>query len=52
MNPKLELLHNHLDFISKGDVRKEKEVQFHYIIKEMDKRYQEWWHINMIGNYC
>jgi len=54
MSLKIHFLHNHLDFFPEnlGDVSEEQGERFHQDIKEMEKRYQGRWNINMMGDYC
>jgi hypothetical protein len=35
-----------------GAVSEEQEERFHQDIKEMERRYQGRWNVNMMGDYC
>lgn len=54
MSYKLHFLHNHIDEFPKncGDFSDEQGERFHQDIKEMEKRYQGVWGINMMADYC
>lgn len=54
MSYKLHFLHAHLNDFSEnlGAVSEEQGGRFHQDIKEMDRRYQGHWDINMMGDYC
>jgi hypothetical protein len=53
MSFKLHFLHAHQDFfpenLAVSDVQGE---HFCQDIKEMEQRYQGWWNVNMMGDYC
>lgn len=54
MNLKLHFLDSHVDYFpgNLGDYSKEQGERFHQDIKEMERRYQGRWHINMMADYC
>jgi hypothetical protein len=35
-----------------GAEREEQGERFHQDMKEMERKYQGWWNVNMIGDYC
>ncbi|CAG9834269.1 unnamed protein product [Diabrotica balteata] len=51
---KVHYLHSHLDYFpaNLGDVSEEQGERFHQDIKEMERRYQGRWNVNMIADYC
>lgn len=54
MSLKVNFLHAHLDYFPEnlGDVSEEQGERFHQHIKEMERRYQGRWNVNMMGDYC
>ena len=54
MSIKVHFLHSHLDYIhaNLGDVSEEQGERFHQDIKDMGRRYQGRWNVNMIADYC
>ena len=54
MNLKLHFLNSHLDYFPENicDYSKEPGERFHQDLKEMDRRYQGRWDINMLADYC
>ena len=54
MNLKLYFLDSHVDFstMNLGDCSDEQCERFHRDIKEIQKRYQSRWDVNMMANYC
>lgn len=54
MSLKVHFLHSHLNFFPEnlGSVSEEQGERFHQDIKEMEKRYQGHWDVNMMGDYC
>ena len=54
MNLKPHFLNSHLDYFPEnlGAVSEEQGERFHQDIKEMERRYQGRWNINMMGDYC
>jgi len=54
MNYKLHFLHSHLDYfpLNLGDYSEEQGERFHQDIKEMERRYQGRWGINMMADFC
>jgi hypothetical protein len=51
---KVHFLDSHLDYFPKnlGAVSKEQGERFHQDIKEMERRYQGRWNVNMVADYC
>ncbi|GFW68345.1 uncharacterized protein TNCV_2263341 [Trichonephila clavipes] len=54
MSVKVHFLHSHLDYFSEnlGAVSEEQGERFHQDIKEMERRYQGRWNVNMMADYC
>lgn len=54
MSIKVHFLHSHLDFFPEnlGAVSEEQGERFHQDIKEMERRYQGRWNVNMMADYC
>ncbi|KYN06056.1 hypothetical protein ALC62_02999 [Cyphomyrmex costatus] len=54
MNLKLHFLHSHVDYFpdNLGDYSEEQGERFHQDIKEMERRYQGRWDVNMLADYC
>ena len=54
MSIKVHFLHSHLDYFPEnlGAVSEEQGERFHQDIKEMERRYQGRWNVNMIADYC
>ncbi|GFU98556.1 uncharacterized protein TNCV_3653871 [Trichonephila clavipes] len=54
MSVKVHFLHSHLDYFSEnlGAVSEEQGERFHQDIKEMERRYQGRWKVNMMADYC
>lgn len=54
MSIKVHFLNAHLDFFPEnlGSVSEEQGERFHQDIKEMERRYQGRWDVNMMGDYC
>ncbi|GFW51876.1 uncharacterized protein TNCV_1188072 [Trichonephila clavipes] len=54
MSVKVHFLHSHLDYFPEnfGTVSEEQGERFHQDIKEMERRYQGRWNVNMMADYC
>ena len=54
MSLKLHFLNSHLSYFPEnlGDVSEEQGERFHQDIKEIERRYQGQWNINLIADYC
>lgn len=54
MSIKLHFLFSHLDYFPEnlGDYSEEQGERFHQDIKEMERRYQGRWDVNMLADYC
>lgn len=54
MSLKLHFLNSHLNYFPEnlGAVSEEQGERFHQDIKEMERRYQGQWNVNMIADYC
>jgi len=54
MSLKLHFLASHLDYFSEnlGAVNEEQGERFHQVIKEMERKYQGRWNVNMMTDYC
>lgn len=54
MSLKLHFLNSHLSYFPEnlGAVSEEQGERFHQDIKEMERRYQGRWDVNMMGDYC
>jgi hypothetical protein len=54
MSLKLHFLDSHLSYFPEnlGAVSEEQGERFHQDIKEMERRYQGQWNVNMIADYC
>ncbi|GFU90784.1 uncharacterized protein TNCV_4870161 [Trichonephila clavipes] len=54
MSVKVHFLHSHLDYFPEnlGAVSEEQGERFHQDIKEMERRYQGRWNVNMMADYC
>jgi len=54
MSLKIHFLHSHLDVFPKvlGHYSEEQGERFHQDIKEMERRYQGRWDINMLADFC
>lgn len=54
MNFKLHLLDSHLDYFPEnlGDYSEEQGERFHQDLKEIERRYQGRWDVNMMADYC
>lgn len=54
MNLKLHFLDSHLDYFPENicDYSEEQGERFHQDLKEMERRYQGRWDINMLADYC
>ncbi|GFV82760.1 uncharacterized protein TNCV_4147281 [Trichonephila clavipes] len=54
MSVKVHFLHSHLDYFPKnlGAVSEEQGERLHQDIKEMERRYQGRWNVNMMADYC
>lgn len=54
MSLKVHFLHSHLDNFpdNLGHYSEEQGERFHQDIKEMERRYQGFWDINMLADYC
>ncbi|GFX39838.1 tigger transposable element-derived protein 1 [Trichonephila clavipes] len=52
MSVKVHFLHSHLDYFPEnlGDVSEEQGERFHQDIKEMERRYQGRWNVNMMAD--
>lgn len=53
MSIKLHFLYSHIDYFPEnlGSLSEEQGERFHQDIKEMEKRYQGRWDVNMIADY-
>jgi hypothetical protein len=51
---KIHFLNSHLDYFPKnlGAVSEEQGECFHQDVKEMERRYQGRWNVNMMRDYC
>ena len=51
---KLHLLHSHLDYFpgNLGAFSEEQSEMFHQDLKELERRYQRRWGVNMMADYC
>lgn len=54
MSLKLHFLNSHVDYFPEnlGAVSEEQGERFHQDVKEMERRYQGRWNVNMIADYC
>jgi hypothetical protein len=54
MSLKIHFLNSQLDFFPENlsAVSEEQGERFHQDIKEMERRYQGRWNVNMMGDYC
>ena len=54
MNLKLHFLASHIDYfpINLGAYSEEQGERFHQDIKEMERRYQGRWNVNMMADFC
>ncbi|GFT51488.1 uncharacterized protein TNCV_51121 [Trichonephila clavipes] len=54
MSVKVHFLHSHLDYFPEnlGAVSEAQGERFHQDIKEMERRYQGRWNVNMMAEYC
>jgi len=54
MSLKVHFLHSHLNYFpyNLGAVSEEQGERFHQDIKEMERRYQGRWNVNMLADYC
>lgn len=54
MSLKVHFLHSHIDYFPEnlGAVSEEQGERFHQDIKEMERRYQGSWNMNMLADYC
>ncbi|GFU94323.1 uncharacterized protein TNCV_162531 [Trichonephila clavipes] len=54
MSVKVHFLHSYLDHFPEnlGAVSEEQGERFHQNIKEMERRYQGRWNVNMMADYC
>ncbi|GFX95346.1 uncharacterized protein TNCV_849361 [Trichonephila clavipes] len=54
MSVQVHFLHSHLDYFPEnlGAVSEEQGERFHQDIKEMERRYQGLWNVNMMADYC
>ncbi|GBN50607.1 hypothetical protein AVEN_77669-1 [Araneus ventricosus] len=54
MSVKVHFLDSHLDYFPEnlGAVSEEQGERFHQDMKEMERRYQGKWNVNMIADYC
>jgi hypothetical protein len=54
MSLKIQFLNSHLDFVPEnlGAVSEEQGGRFHQDLKEMERRHQGRWTVNMMGDYC
>lgn len=54
MSVKVHFLHSHLDYFPEnlGAVSEEQGERFHQDIREMERRYQGRWNVNMMADYC
>jgi hypothetical protein len=54
MSLKIHFLNSHLDLFPEnlGAVNEEQGARFHQGIKEIERRYQGRWNVNMMGDYC
>jgi hypothetical protein len=54
MSLKIHFLNSHLDFFSedRGALSEEQGERFHQEIKQVERRYQGQWNVNMMGDCC
>ena len=54
MNLKLHFLDSHVEQFSKNNwgFNKEQGERFHQDFKEIEPKFQGWWGINMLADYC
>ncbi|GFX11089.1 uncharacterized protein TNCV_4503041 [Trichonephila clavipes] len=54
MSVEVHFLHSHLDYFPEnlGAVSEKQGERFHQDIKEMERRYQGRWNVNMMADYC
>jgi hypothetical protein len=54
MSLKFHLLHSHLDYSAKnlGSLSEGQGERFHKDVKEIERKYQGRWNINMLADYC
>lgn len=54
MSVKLHYLYSHLDYFPEnlGDLSKKQRERFHQDIRTIEERYQGYWNVNMMANYC
>ena len=54
MSVKQHFLQSHLDYFPKnyGDLSEEQGERFHQDIRIMEERYQGWWDVNFLTDYC
>ena len=50
----MHFLRSHLDYFPHnwGDFSEEQGERFHQDISDMEKRYQDWWDVNFLADYC
>ena len=51
---KVHFLHAHLDYFPQNlsDMNEERSKRFYKDIKSMETRYQVWWDVSMMADYC
>jgi hypothetical protein len=54
MSLKVHFLASHPDYFAEnlGAVSEEQGERFHQVIREMERRYQGRWNVNMMAEYC
>lgn len=54
MSLKVHFLNSHIDYFPEnlGNLSEEQGERFHQDVKEMERRYQGRWNVNMIADYC
>lgn len=54
MNLKIHFLHSHIDYFPEnlGDFSEEQGERFHQDFKDVERRYQGYWDVNMMSDYC
>jgi len=54
MSYKLHFLHSHIDNFSEnlGDYSEKQGKRFHQDMKEVERRYQGRWNVNMMADFC
>ena len=54
MSVKMHFLSSHLDYFPEncGDYSEEQGERFHQDLRQMEERYQGYWDVNMLADYC